>query len=295
MVNHNLINKTLDFDDLQTEEAKKIIGELDELVALIKERDLKISSWYGKFNLRSSHRSPERINRGYGYEGLGVSTDDKNFPWFLYWEIIWLASKNEFVSGQKVLDLGGSSSLFSYYLASKGLEVTAVDLDEDLVRNGNIVAEKMNWDLKNYVMDLRDLDFSSTYDHITSVCVFEHIPMYERIKINKKIKSLLVKGGKFSITFDYRNPCRSAGISSPSDVYTQFIEPSGLQVRGNKQFMDNGKNYLLQPFYYNKRLWLYKLYRIYKRDFNIRELFDTKYQNDYTFGALFMERKITKF
>lgn len=290
MANQNTINMTMDFDDLQTERAKKIIKELDELVAAIKEKGLKISSWYGRFNLRSGPRSPERISRGYDYEGLGDSSDDKNFPWFLYWEIIWLVSNNEFASGQKVLDLGGSSSLFSYYLASKGLEVTAVDLNKDLVRNGNFVADKMSWNLKNYIMDMRDLDFSCTYDHITSVCVFEHIAMYERIEINKKIRKLLVENGKFSITFDYRNPCRSADISSPLDVYTQFVKPSGLKVRGNKQFMDNGKNYLLQPFYYNKSLWLYKLYRIYKRDFNISELFDTKDQNDYTFGALFMEK-----
>ena len=39
----------------------------------------------------------------------------------------------EFSKGQKVLDLGGSSSLFSYYLASKGLDVTTVDLQENLV------------------------------------------------------------------------------------------------------------------------------------------------------------------
>ena len=89
----------------------------------------------------------------------------------------------------------------------------------------------MGWNLKNYVMDMRELNFDSRFDHITSICVYEHIPMFERLTINKKIKDLLVEGGKFSITFDYKNPLGSAKINSPKDVYEQFLKPSGLKIR----------------------------------------------------------------
>jgi len=67
--------------------------------------------------------------------------------------------------------LGGSSSLFSYYLASKKLEVTTVDLQKNLVENANQVAQQMGWKLNNFVMDMRNLDFDSQFDHITSICV----------------------------------------------------------------------------------------------------------------------------
>jgi len=214
----------------------------------------------------------------------------------LYWEIIWVVLNNNFSNKHSVLDLGGSSSLFSYYLASKGVNIITTDLQKDLVDNANIVAKQMGWNLKNYVMDMRELNFDSRFDHITSICVYEHIPMFERVIINKKIEDLLVEGGKFSITFDYKNPLGSAKINSPKDVYEQFVKPSGLKTRCNEYFSDNGKNYLLQPFYsrtFNKKrrlwIWKYKIMSILKRDYKLWEFFKFKDTNDYTFGALFLE------
>lgn len=43
------------------------------------------------------------------------------------------------------------------------------------------------------------------------------------------------------MTFDYLNPSRLAAIEA------QFVRPSGLRVRGNARFADNGKRYLLHP------------------------------------------------
>ena len=137
---------------------------------------------------------------------------------------------------------------------------------------------------------MRELNFDSKFNHITSICVYEHIPMYDRVTINKKIKNLLVEGGKFSITFDYRNPSRFAQINSPKNVYEQFVKPSGLKIRGNRDFIDNGKNYLLHPFYYKKRVWKFKIINIVTGCFSPWEILRTKDANDYTFGALFLEK-----
>lgn len=280
----------MDLEDLKSERALQIMEELNELINMLRSKNLKISSWYGSFNLSGHPQSNERINRGYGYQSLEGAADDKNFPWFLYWEIVWVVLNNDFKQGQEVLDLGGSSSLFSYYLASKGINVSTIDLQKELVDNANHVAKQMNWNLKNQVMDMRELNFNSKFNHITSICVFEHIPMYDRVIVNEKIKDLLIEGGKFSITFDYRNPSKCAQINTPQDVYNQFVKPSGLKIRGNKEFVDNGKNYLLHPFYYKKRLWNYKRISIQKGHFKPRDFFKTKNTNDYSFGALFLER-----
>ncbi|MFX0202641.1 MAG: class I SAM-dependent methyltransferase [Candidatus Hodarchaeota archaeon] len=290
MNKNSMINKSMDLEDLKSDKAKTIIKSLNHLVKNLREKNLKISSWYGRFNLSGNPDSFERINRGYDYIGLEEATDDKNFPWFLYWEIVWVDLINEFSSQHKILDLGGSSSLFSYYLASKGIDVTTVDLQENLVENANTVANQMNWNLKNYVMDMRNLKFNSKFDHITSICVYEHIPLYDRVEINKKIKELLIYKGKFSITFDYRNPSKFTRINSPSDVLEQFVKPSGLFIRGNKEFFDNGKSYLLHPFYYTNISWKYKIRAIMKKQFSPCEFFRTKQKNDYTFGALFLEK-----
>ncbi|MCR4322395.1 MAG: methyltransferase domain-containing protein [Candidatus Brocadiaceae bacterium] len=293
MNEQKIMNKTMDLEDINgSDEALAVVDELNSLIKQIKARNLKISSWYGVFNLTGDANSCEWINRGYGYEGIEGAIDDKNFSWFLYWEIVWIVLNNEFYPEQKVLDLGGSSSLFSYYLASKGVDVTTIDLQKELVDNANFVAKQMGWNLKNYVMNMRELNFDSKFDHITSICVYEHLPMYDRVTINKNIEDLLVERGKFSITFDYRNPSRFAQINSPKDIYEQFVKPSGLKIRGNKDFLDNGKNYLLNPFYYKykRRLWKYIISSIRRRHLSPLELFRIKESNDYTFGALFLEK-----
>jgi len=278
-------------DDLKSDAARIIIQELNELILKLKDKDLKISSWYGCFDLSDDTASFERINRGLHYKPIESSVDDKNFPWFLYWEIVWIIIHAEFKTHHKVLDLGGSSSLFSYYLASKGLDVTTVDLQENLVENANNVALSMGWNLKNHVMDMRSLSFNHQFDHITSICVYEHIPMYVRVEINKHIKERLVPGGRFSITFDYKNPSRFARISSPDDVFEQFIRPSGLKIRGNVVFQDAGTNYLFHPFYHSSTPWKYKIDQVKQHNFNLLDLFKKKKSNDYTFGALFLEKK----
>jgi len=295
-----IINKTMDLEDLKSKEALGIIDELNSLIKQMRSRNLKTSSWFGSFDLTRDSQSLNMLNRGYGYESLPGAVDDTNFPWFKYWEIVWVVSNNSFKPGQKVLDLGGSSSLFSYYLASKGLDVTTIDIRTNLVENANYVAEQSGWNLKNEVMDMRLMAVQSSralqiflgppFDHITSLCVYEHLSPNDRVTLNERIKDLLVEGGKFSVTFDYQRPDRCAQINSPEDIYKQFVVPSSLKIRGNKVFFDNGKRYLLHPFYYKKRLWKLKISYILQRDFRPCEIFKTKDVNDFTFGALFLEK-----
>jgi 2-polyprenyl-3-methyl-5-hydroxy-6-metoxy-1,4-benzoquinol methylase len=283
-----IANKTMDRADLETPEAQKIMNELNELINLLKSRGLKISSWYGVFDL--SNDPSEYINRGYGYELFPGSVDDKRFPWFLYWEIVWLILHNDFKPGQKILDIGGSSSLMSYYLAWKGLDVVTVDLNNKLVENADLVASQMNWTLTNFVMDARNLDLKTTFDHIISVCVYEHIPLFDRIQINLNLKKILKDNGTFSITIDYRNPSKRARINSPKDIKEQFVEPSGLEIRHNSDFYDNKKNYLLHPFFH-KSFWLrYKRTCIRRKEFAWWEFPFISYKNQYTFAALFLKK-----
>lgn len=286
----------MDFNDLKSPEALKVVDELNSLIRELKREKLKISSWYGEFDLSGDPRSGERINRGYHYVAIKDAADDKNFPWFLYWEIVWIIVNNDFQPRQTLLDLGGSSSLFSYYMASKGLKVITVDLQKNLVDNANFVAGEMGWTLRNYEMDMRRLELSSRFDHICSVCVYEHIPVCDRVEVNKGIKDLLVQGGTFSITFDYRNSSSFARTNSPQDLYEQFVKPSKLTVRGNLTFCDSGTNYLLHPFYCKpgvfgwRNSFNYKRMSIAQRQFSAREFLKTKDSNDYTFGALFLSK-----
>lgn len=285
---HRIINKTMDRGDLATPEAKTIISELNHLILLLRQKNLKISSWYGVFDINNSIF--EKINRGYNYEPLTDADDDKNFPWFLYWEIVWLVLNNDFKAGHKLLDIGGSSSLMSYYLAWKGLDVVTIDIQNHLVENANEVAQVMNWSLRNYTMDARDIKLNESFDHIISVCVYEHIPINDRIQINEELKKLLADNGTFSITIDYRNPSKLARISSPKSIKDQFVLPSGLKMVQNAEFHDNQKNYLLHPFYHKSMNIKIKRRCIRNGEFSFWQLPFIKKRNDYTFAALFLKK-----
>ncbi|MDQ6915699.1 MAG: class I SAM-dependent methyltransferase [Actinomycetota bacterium] len=286
-----LLNKTMDRDDLDAPAARAVAGELDRLIERLRARGLRVSSWYGFFDLPGDPDSMERVNRGYGYEPLEDAVDDHRFPWFLYWEIAWLTINNEYRPGQRLLDLGGCSSLFSLYMASKGLDVVAVDLDRDLVANGDEVAAATGWRLRNRRMDIRELEVAERFDHVASVCVFEHLPIHGRMQTSTRIRDVLVDGGSFSLTFDYRNPSRRARIDSPADVEEQFVRPSGLRIRGNREFHDNGKRYLLHPAHHPvaaRAGWRERC--VEQGQFDAEEAGRVSDANEYTFGALFLRR-----
>jgi 2-polyprenyl-3-methyl-5-hydroxy-6-metoxy-1,4-benzoquinol methylase len=285
------LNKTMDRADLDTAAARVVVDELNDLIGSLSARGVRISSWYGAFELSDDPGSWERVNRGYDYRPLDGAADDHLFPWFLYWEIAWLVTNNRFEKGQRLLDLGGCSSLFSIYMASKGLEVTAIDLDDELVMNGNRVAATTGWALRNARQDIAKLDLAETFDHVTSVCVFEHVPLSTRVRAGDQVRRLLRPGGTFSMTFDYLNPSRLAAIDSPDDVQEQFVRPSGLRVRGNARFVDNGKRYLLHPSHHPSAAssgW--HDVSIEAGQFEPADAREVSRSNEYTFGALFLER-----
>ena len=289
-----LINRTMDRADLDAPAARRVCGELDALVRELDERGLRASSWYGSLGGLDQLAGWERANRGLDYEPLRGAVDDDRFPWFLYWEIAWLVSNVPFRPGQRLLDLGGSSSLFSCYMASLGLEVVTVDLDEPLVENADRLAAETGWSMRNFSMDMHDLDLAALggrFDHVTSVCVFEHLPLAGRIEVSRQIAELLVAGGSFSITFDYLNPSMLARIGSPADVESQFVLPGGLRVRGNQRFHDNGLRYLLHPFHHPRAAeedW--QRLAIELEQFAPDQEGEVATENEYTFGALFQER-----
>jgi Methyltransferase domain len=290
------LNRTMDRADLEAPRAREICAELNALVVSLRSRGLRVSSWYGALGEPSADGMAawERANRGLTYEPLPDAADDERFPWFLYWEIAWLVMNNEFRAGQRLLDLGGSSSLFSCYMASRGLDVVTVDLKSELVANGEEVAGATGWSLRNLAMDMRELDdgqLGGRFDHITSVCVFEHLPLAGRIEVNRRIRELLVDGGSFSITFDYLNPSAKARIGSPADVEEQFVAPSGLSVRGNREFADNGLRYLLHPFHHPRAAqegW--QELSIELEQFPPERAGEVLDEDEYTFGALFQDR-----
>lgn len=290
-----LINKTMDRGDLFRKDCLKVIEELEALMRELKRRELKYGSWLGVLDLQSyQNRLSQLFNeceRGTNYESFPNAFDDINIPWFKYWEISWIYMNSGVKKGDEVLDMGGSSSLFSFYLAHKGCKVFTIDIKGDLVQNANYVAKKMGWEMRNAVINMLDIEEhfeKGSFDYIFSICVFEHLESNDRIKVMSQVERLLKSLGQFCITFDYLSPCKNDFIG-PVEIY-QFINSSGLKVIGNQTFFDNKKRYFTHPFFCKKLPLKEKIDFILEGGFSPLSLIYSS-RKQYTIGSLFTEKQ----
>lgn len=272
----------MDRDDLLSPEGEQFVAQLSQLVQELEDRHLPITSWYGAlfnqgFELsfkgmrsfiwrrfgRTRRIGPTaEINRGAdSYEPVpGIMCDDLH-PWFLYWEAFWVTVNGPNIcQGARVLDAGGTASLFSFYLASQGLETHSVDLNKRLVAAGDRTARAMGWNLHSHCMDMTNLEFDRAYfDHAYSICVLEHLDADSRQRALREIGRVLKPGGILSLTFDYGAPgvnLVDSGanyepdnlIRTPEDVQRNFFSCPLYEPLGNLPFVDNGKNYLSWPY-----------------------------------------------
>jgi 2-polyprenyl-3-methyl-5-hydroxy-6-metoxy-1,4-benzoquinol methylase len=274
------VNKTMEQEDLLSEEAQKTVKALDILISKIYLKRQVMTSWYGTLEAPFTEVGFE--NRSTGYRALPGVVDDNRIPWFLYWEIEWVMRNGPRLKrGMRVLDAGGTSSLFSCYLASLGLEVHSIDINPVLVNNAKKLSSAMNWNMHAYEMGIENMLFEEHFfDHAFSICVFEHLDFYTKQKALIEIHRALKPGGEFCLTFDYVNPApyvfssygydkqdRNA-LNSPERVKKVFCGNNLFKVKGNQEFHDSGKRYLQPP-----------------RDACINP------PKNYTFGALFLRRK----
>jgi len=294
-----IINKTMDRADLLRPSAKPTIYSLNRLIRTLYAQGLRMTSWYGSLpheerkDLRrhASKRPIGRIvgtetvestavgiaNRGPSYKKLPGAADDGRIPWYLYWETYWVMEYGpRLYAGMRLLDAGGTSSLFTCYLASMGYEVHSVDLNKGLVSNADAIKRKMGWSMSSYTMNMKKLQFEDEYfDHAYSICVFEHLDYQIKQAALSEIARCLKPGGILSITFDYRNPApfvvgRGPDIRKRNQLTTEvgikraFLSSPHFALVGNQTFHDNGKSYLVHP------------------------LFDNA---PYTFGAIFLRKR----
>lgn len=244
------VNRTMSREELAHPCMAAIVASLNDTVRWCQARGLAISSWFGCLEPGGALPSYERQNRGLVYEPLEAAADDARFPWFLYWEIAWALSVLRPMTGCRLLDLGGASSLFSFHLGLRGIEVTTVDVNAELVDHANMVAAATGWPLTNICDDAERYVSSQYFDYVTAICVYEHLPVATRVNVSRALSTHLRPGGRFACTFDYQNPSMRAAITSPADVSAQIAEPSGLQIVGNRMLYDNRERYLLHPYFH---------------------------------------------
>jgi SAM-dependent methyltransferase len=286
-----IINKTMSRSDLLSDEAKPVVQGINNVIRQLYAKHLYPSSWTGtlprggrvrQFIDGMLGRAESQVGVGMeqrlNYQPLPDAVDDGRFPWFLYWEILWVMknTRQYLHRGMRLFDGGGTSSLFTCYLASLGFKVAAVDLNDRLVTNGNKIAQNMGWNMHSYVMGMEQLDFpSESFDHAYSICVFEHLDYDIKQAALAEIARCLKPGGVFSITFDYRNPAPGIvgygkdtrprnQLKTKADIRRSFLSGGHFDLMGNQEFYDNGESYL------------------------VHHRFD---HTPYTFGAIFLRKR----
>ena len=265
--------------ELLTDEAKPYVDEINKLVRDLYDRGEYMSAWVGTLPAAGEGPGgPQGMDQRLNYEPLPDAADDGRLPWFLYWEIyaVMRLTRPLLKPGMRLLDAGGTSSLFAFYLASLGYEVHAVDLNAKLVANAEKVSKTMGWStMYSHVMNMANLEFPDEYfDFAYSICVFEHLDYPLKQDALREIARCLKPGGILSITFDYKNPAPGVAgygkdtrlrnrISTPEDIQRNFLDTGLFEIAGNKEFFDEGQSYLVHRRFGN---------------------------GEYTFGAIFLRK-----
>ncbi len=96
----------------------------------------------------------------------------------------------ELLPGKDILDLGAGAGDHAYYFSELGLNVTAVDLSEEMIK---LCRQK---GLNAILMDIEDLKFKDkTFDGIWAVTSLLHIPKSKLQPVVNKLYDTLKKDG----------------------------------------------------------------------------------------------------
>ena len=215
-------------DDLAQPEIRAIADRLLALREDLAGRGLRFTNTAGNFLAR---------------EFIPASERDK------LWENAWLLHHSGVAPSHQVLDVGGASTAFSFYLASRGCRVAVVDNDWGncgTLYNANYVARRMGWNLKAVDRDVEcRLPFpDATFDRVFSVCVLEHLRSEVRQSLMREVGRVLKPGGIVGLTCDYdvSRPVlltdRGLRFADRAKLERDVIEPSGLGVYGNTHWID---------------------------------------------------------
>ncbi len=215
-------------EDLAGPEIKSIADNIEALKMELKAKRLRYTSSTGTFVERLYTSRSER---------------DKS------WENAWVIRHSGVTPGQKVLEIGGASTAFVFYLASLGCRVKVIDNDWGccgIIYNTNYTAKAMGWDIEALDRDIsKPFPFpDGSFDRVFSICTLEHLKSCVRRRMMREVSRVLKPGGIAGLTFDY-DPSRKVLISDKGlrfgyaeKLFEEVIDPSGLSLVGNTELVD---------------------------------------------------------
>lgn len=215
-------------EDLQRPDIKAVADQLRALQAELTAKGLRFTNTAGNF-----------LAREY----------DPRYESGKLWEEAWLLRHAGAAAGQRVLDIGGASTIFSFYLASLGCRVTVLDNDWancGILLNARHVARRMGWRLWAMDRDVsRPLPFpDDALDRVFSICVLEHLHPRVRQRLLREIGRVLKPGGVagFTMDYDHSRPVlvtdKGLRFAYRGKLERDVIRPSGLRLHGPADWSD---------------------------------------------------------
>jgi SAM-dependent methyltransferase len=228
----------------------------------------------GDWWLEADLARPELARIADAIEGVKTSLKDRNLrftntaatflPRMFYprsersklWENALAVHHSGLRDGERVLDIGGASTPFSFYLASRGCDVAVLDNDWancGTIFNTDYVGARMGWKLKAHDADVaKPFPFASaSFDRVFSICTIEHLPSSVRRAMMAEVGRVLKSGGVAAITFcyDMAHPVLSVDKGLRYGYWEKFLRdvvtPSGLEPLGPVDRTDyEGRDFL---------------------------------------------------
>jgi len=215
-------------EDMDQPEIKAVADKINALKEDLQNKKLCFTTTAATFLTRMFYERSERVK---------------------LWENAWTIYHSGVNPNDRVLDIGGASTIFSFYLASMGCSVAAVDNDWGncgTIYNSDYVAQKMGWDLRCYDRDIaKPLPFPDNhFDCVFSICVVEHLPSAVRRIMMREMGRVLKPSGVAGLTTDYDHrrkvlvTDKGLRFAYRNKLEEDVIKPSGLKIYGNADLVD---------------------------------------------------------